>query len=122
MDALKRFFSIEKWTYKELLIFLAAFLLLNLLSPRGFVQWILIQQDIRRVKNEMQDTKERLADLEAEIKAFQRSDLIKEQKIRELGYLKPDEISLEFVDSARRDSQEEAARRREAQDKEKQAR
>ena len=104
MEAIKRFFNIEKWTYKELLIFLAAFLVLNLLAPRGFVQWILIQQDIRRVKNEMQETKERISHIESEIRSFQDSNLIKEQKLRELGYLKTGEISLEFVDSSRKNT------------------
>lgn len=104
MEFIKRFFSIEQWTYRELLIFLAAFLILNLLAPRGFVQWILIQQDIRRVKNEMKDTKRNISDLEKEIRSFQESSLIKEQKLRELGYLKEGEISLEFVDSSRKNT------------------
>src|SRR4051794_32290204 len=83
MEALKRFFSIQKWTYKELLVFLAAFLIFNLFAPRGFVQWILIQQDIRRVRSEKGETLSRLNDLEEDIRIFQRSDLIKEQKLRE---------------------------------------
>ena len=107
MELLKRLFSIEKWTYKELLFFLTAFLVLNLLAPRGFVQWVLIQQDIRRVKNELTETKGRIADLEDEIRTFQRSDLIKEQKLRELGYLKPGELSLEFVDASRKNANRE---------------
>lgn len=104
MEAIKRFFNIEKWTYRELLIFLAAFLVLNMLAPRGFVQWVLIQQDIRRVKSEMKETKERISRLESEIRSFQGSNLIKEQKLRELGYLKSGEISLEFVDTNRKNT------------------
>lgn len=107
MELLKRLFSIEKWTYKELLFFLTAFLVLNLLAPRGFVQWVLIQQDIRRVKSELTETKVRITDLEDEIRTFQRSDLIKEQKLRELGYLKPGELSLEFVDASRKNASRE---------------
>jgi cell division protein FtsB len=102
MEAFKRLFNIEKWTYRELLFFVGAFLVLNIFAPRGFVQWVLIQQDIRRVKNETKETKARLAALEEEIRTFQRSDLIKEQKLRELGYLKPGELSLEFVDPSRK--------------------
>ena len=104
MEFLKRFFSIERWTYKELLIFIAAFLLFNIFAPRGFIQWLLIQQDIRRVRTEMHETKSRISKLENELKTFQGSELIKEQKLRELGYLKPSEISLEFVDTNRKNA------------------
>ena len=104
MEYIKRFFNIEKWTYRELLVFIAAFLILNIFAPRGFVQWILIQQDIRRVKTEMKEAKERIGVLESEIRTFQTSDLIKEQKLRELGYLKTGEISLEFIDPSRKNA------------------
>lgn len=104
MEFFRRIFNIEKWTYKELLFFIAAFLLFNIFAPRGFVQWLLIQQDIRRVKNEMHETQARIETLESDLKTFQNSDLIKEQKLRELGYLKPTEISLEFVDSTRKNT------------------
>jgi len=117
MEAIKRFFNIEKWTYRELLIFIAAFLLLNLLAPRGFVQWVLIQQDIRRVKSEMRETKERISTLESEIRTFQGSDLIKEQKLRELGYLKTGEISLEFIDANRKNATGGSRRRDDEQEK-----
>lgn len=117
MDFLKRFFSIENWTYKELLIFIAAFLILNIFAPRGFVQWILIQQDIRRVKTEMSETKERIAQLEGEIRTFEGSGLIKEQKLRELGYLKSGEISLEFIDPSRKNASGGSRRQNDNQEK-----
>ena len=99
MKFLKRLFDIREWTYKELFVVVGAFLVMNLLAPRGFVQWVLLMQDIRRVKIEMNETQSRVNKLQDEIRVFQSSTLIKEQKLRELGYIKPGEISLEFVDS-----------------------
>lgn len=107
MSFIKRFLDIKQWTYRELFIFLAAFLVMNLLAPRGFVQWVLVQQDIRRVRNEMIETKERISALEDEIHNFQTSTQIKEQKLRELGYLKPGELSLEFVSPTRKNAARE---------------
>ena len=82
---------------------------MNLFAPRGFVQWILLQQDLRRVRNEMTETQGRIAQLDEEIHNFQGSTLIKEQKLRELGYLKPGEISLEFVSPNRKNARREPA-------------
>lgn len=102
MGWFRRLFKFEEWTYRELLIVVFLFIVLNLLAPRGFVQWILVQQDIRRVKIESEQTRARIEGIEDEIKAFKSSDLIKEQKLRELGYLKDGEISLEFKSTNRK--------------------
>ena len=102
MKFLKRLFDIREWTYKELFFVVGAFIVMNLLAPRGFVQWVLLMQDIRRVRLEMNSTQVRVNKLQGEIHQFQTSTLIKEQKLRELGYLKPGEISLEFVGPSRK--------------------
>jgi cell division protein FtsB len=107
MNFLKRLLDIKQWTYRELFIFLGAFLIMNLFAPRGFVQWVLVQQDLRRVRNEMLETNERIHALEEEISYFKSSSQIKEQKLRELGYLKPGELSLEFVSPNRKNAQRE---------------
>ncbi len=107
MKFLKRLFDIREWTYKELFIVVGAFIVMNLLAPRGFVQWILLMQDIRRVKIEMNETQSRVSKLQQEIHLFQNSTMIKEQKLRELGYLKPGEISLEFIGPSHKNTKRE---------------
>ena len=102
MGWLKRLFKFEEWTYRELIVVVLGFTVLNLFAPRGFVQWILVQQDIRRVNVERVQTSERIQVIEDELRSFQRSDIIKEQLLRELGYLKDDELSLEFVATTRK--------------------
>ena len=109
MKFLKRLFDIREWTYRELFFVVGAFLVMNLLAPRGFVQWVLIMQDIRRVKIEMNETQSRVNKLQQEIHVFQNSTSIKEQKLRELGYLKPGEISLEFVGTSHKNVKYENA-------------
>lgn len=102
MEWVKRLFKFEDWTYRELIVVVLGFTLVNLFAPRGFVQWVLVQQDIRRVNVERVQTSERIQVIEDELKSFQRSDIIKEQMLRELGYLKDDELSLEFVATNRK--------------------
>ena len=109
MKFLKRLFDIRQWTYKELFFVVGAFLVMNLLAPRGFVQWVLLMQDIRRVKIEMNETQSRVNKLQQEIHLFQNSTSIKEQKLRELGYLKPGEISLEFLGPSHKNVKRENA-------------
>ena len=108
MKFLERLFDVRQWTHRELFLVLGAFIVMNLLAPRGFVQWVLVQQDLRRVRNEMLQTNERIGHLQEEIFNFQNSTQIKEQKLRELGYLKPSELSLEFVPSNRKTAAHEA--------------
>ncbi len=45
------------------------------------------------------------------------SDLIKEQKLRELGYLKPGELSLEFVDTSRKNAKRALPRKESTEEK-----
>ncbi len=72
--------------------------LLNFLGPRGIIQWVLVEQEIGRLQQKKAQVDAEVLGLKAELQQFKHSRIARERSIREeLGYLKPGELSLEFV-------------------------
>lgn len=86
------------WRPRHFLMLALSLLLLNLFSPKGIVHWILLEQESERLDSKIQNLDKEIERVRAEISLFQKSDVARTRAIRnELGYLKSDEMSFEFV-------------------------
>ncbi|MBS1983358.1 MAG: hypothetical protein JST16_04230 [Bdellovibrionales bacterium] len=90
-------FHPSQWTVKFYLVtagFLAA---MNLMGPNGFVHWVLLKQEARRLEARSHELQAKIVALQNETQHFRASRVAKERTIREeLGYLKADELSVEI--------------------------
>lgn len=99
----KELLSPSHWSYKTYL-FMGLFLLgINLFGPRGLIYWSLLRQQNQRVSRLNLESQKQISELETQMAQFKKFPYQQEKAIREeLGYLKPDEFSLEFVEGPQR--------------------
>ena len=70
---------------------------LNLMGPNGFIHWVLLRQEASRLSVKNHELESQVEAVRSETRHFRASKIAKERAIREeLGYLKPDEISVEI--------------------------
>jgi hypothetical protein len=89
----------SRWTWQFYLGVAVFLLLINLLGPRGLLQWVLLEQQYSRLLTEESTLKQEVVALNEEIDTFKNSRVAKERAIRDgLGYLRSEEGSVEFID------------------------
>ncbi len=93
-------FSPDHWNWK-LYVVIALFLTaLNLFGPKGVLHWLHLKNEYSRLNVDHENLKSELQHIREEIAQFRKSPTFRERAIRqELGYLKTNEVSVEFVDS-----------------------
>lgn len=75
---------------------------INLFGPNGGLRWLLLEQEIARTRQAQEAVKTELSRVRRELELFESSEAVRERKVREvLGYLKPQEVSVELVEGAR---------------------
>jgi|GEM_PF-1177515 len=91
----------HSWGPKVYLFTGLALLAVNLFGPNGGLRWLLLEQEIARTRHAQAKVQAELARTQRELELFDRSDTVRERKIRDvLGYLKADEVSVELVDGS----------------------
>lgn len=99
MKKLLEAFHPEQWTPKFYFWVVAILLALNLFSPKGIVQWVIVKQEGARLESRIGELQNELQVLKNQIRRFEASDRAKIHAIHEeLGYLRDDELSLEFTE------------------------
>lgn len=87
----------SQWSIKVYAIAAGVLATLNLLGPNGFVHWVLLRQEASRLEVKAAALQSEVDAVRNETRHFKSSRIAKERAIREeLGYLKPDEISVEI--------------------------
>jgi len=90
----------QHWNLKYYIGTAALLAAVNLLGPMGLLHGLLIAQETERLSNSEKALKEEVDGVRDEMRHFQNSAIARERAIRAgLGYLKPDEISFEFLGS-----------------------
>jgi hypothetical protein len=106
---MKRIFDPQSWTWKAYLSIGLFLVGINLFGPRGLLHWSLLHQQNERIRSLNQKTQNDIKKLQEEISNFKRYDYQQQRAIREdLGYLLPQEYSLEFVEAPSPKSRETA--------------
>ncbi len=97
---LKKSFSPEFWTFKTYFVTAIVLLCLNAFGPQGLFRFILLFQERTRLSTQVSNQKKEIESTQKALKNFRTSDHSKLKIIRqELGLLKPDEISIELIES-----------------------
>ncbi len=97
---IKEEFNPQNWTLKTYLLTALGLLSINAFGPQGIIQYILLSQEKLRLETVVENQKTEITGNKRKIRQFKNSDLSKLKIIRqELGLLKPDEISIEIIDS-----------------------
>jgi len=90
----------SEWNLKFFIGSALALLVVNLLGPKGFVEWALLRQEKQRVDDQNAQFDKELAHIKRETRLFQMSEVARERAIRqELGFLKAEEVSIELPES-----------------------
>lgn len=80
-----------------LLIAIALLILMGTFSRRGFLDWRRMVQQNERLSQKVEKVKEQKVAMERQIELFQKNPEEQERVIRQvLGYIKPNEIVVEF--------------------------
>lgn len=91
----------RNWTLKTYLFAGLFYLLVIVFSPKGLVDWALLFQDAERISLQNEALRREVNALRAETESYKNSLVAKERALREnLGYLQPDEYSLEIIGPA----------------------
>lgn len=89
------------WGFRVYLATGFGLMAINLFGPNGGLRWLLLEQEIARTQRAQVKVRTELARVRRELDLFERSDAVRERKIRDvLGYLKADEVSVELVEGA----------------------
>jgi cell division protein FtsB len=89
----------QHWTWKHYAGTAAILAAVNLLGPMGVLHGLLITQETERLEAVEQSLEEEIEGVRDEVRRFQSSQVARERAIREgLGFLKPDEVSFEFLE------------------------
>ncbi len=98
--SLRRTIHPQFWTWRTYAWTAAILLALNLFGPKGFIPWVLMGQELSRLTLEKTRLEQEHDEIRYELARFRKSSVAKARAIRdELGYLKPDEISIEIQDA-----------------------
>jgi hypothetical protein len=91
----------SQWGWKFYIGAIALLLSLNLFGSRGIIHGLIVTQETQRIEKAITSAQNELLHLEKQIDDFKNSDVEKLRAIREeLGFLRPNEISIEFIDNS----------------------
>ena len=108
-----KWFEPETWGLRFFLGIAALLVALNLFGPNGFVRWLILEQEIKRSKDQQTELANSITKLSSELEQFQSSQVVQERTLREtLGVLRKDEASLELIPTSTPDRNAKAPRRR----------
>lgn len=94
----------RNWTLKTYLFAALFYFLVIVFSPKGLVDWALLFQDAERISQQNADLRREVEILRSETESYRSSSIAKERALREnLGYLQPDEYSLEIIGPSQRE-------------------
>lgn len=101
MRVLLRHLHPSQWTWKHGLVAVGTIVALNVVSPMGYVSWLVLENEGKRLAAKEEELGARIARVRSEIRLARSSDRYRQKMIRqELGYLQPNEVSVEFSSSA----------------------
>ena len=99
-DKIMEQFQPHNWDWKTYVGLGILLLSINLFGPRGLIHWMVVHQQSERLVSLNAESSEKIAALEKGISNFKKYDYEQQKAIREeLGYLKKDEWSLEFLEA-----------------------
>lgn len=87
----------KHWSRRFFYVVAGTLATLNLLGPHGFMHWVLLKQESSRLELKAQALQSEVDAVKSETRRFESSGIARERAVREeLGFLKPDEISVEL--------------------------
>jgi hypothetical protein len=91
-----------RWSWLTYMGIGVVMLAINLLGPKGLVHWVLLVQEETRLKLDNSLSREKILQAKEDLNRFQQSAHLRARKLREdLGFLLPDELSVEILDEHR---------------------